>query len=297
METCNLTSAVCREEDSVETLLMKVEAATIIGTIQSMADYFPGLRDQWRRNQQEERLLGVDLNGQMDCPLVQEPEVQRLLKEHAIKVNAKYADMLGINRSASITTVKPSGNSSQLLNASSGLHARWSPYYIRHVRLNAHSPVRRLLADAGVPMYPENGQTAENANTWVVPFPVKSPETAVFRHDRTAIQQLQYVHQVRTCYTEHQPSVTITYRPYEIDHIIEWVQEHRDYVAGLSFLPANDHVYPLAPYMEVDEAEYERVKAMFPEHIDFSQIGEYEREDMTTASGELACSAGSCELP
>lgn len=295
MQTCNLSSAVCREEDSLERLLMKVEAATIIGTIQSMADYFPGFRPEWARNQKEERLLGVDLNGQMDCPLVQEPEVQRILRQHAIRTNEKYAAILGINRSASITTVKPSGNSSQLLNASSGLHARWSPFYVRHVRFNAHSPVRKLLADQGMPMYPENGQTAENATTWVVAFPVKSPEGAIYRNDRTALEQLDYWLRVRQNWTEHQPSVTITYRPHEVEGIVAWVKAHRDYIAGLSFLPANDHAYPLAPYVEISEEEYERLAAQVPS-IDFSHLPEFEAEDYTMAAQEVACVGGACEL-
>jgi ribonucleoside-triphosphate reductase len=295
MQTCNLSSAVCREADSLEVLLMKVEAATIIGTIQSMADNFVGLRPQWRRNQQDERLLGVDLNGQLDSPMAQLPEVQRILREHAVRVNAIYADYLGINRSAAVTTVKPSGNSSQMLDAASGLHARWSPYYIRHKRFNTHSPVRRLLEAHGVPMTPENGQVAETANTWVVPFPVKAPESAIFRNDRTAIEQLDYWLQVRTQYTEHQPSVTITYRPDEVEAIIGWVKEHRNYIAGLSFLPANDHAYEQAPYVEITQEEYETRAAAFPA-IDFARLVEFEDADYTTGAQELACVAGVCDL-
>lgn len=294
-QTCNLSSVVCREEDSLETLLMKVEAATIIGTIQSMADSFPGFRPEWERNQREERLLGVDLNGQMDSPLAQQPEVQRILREHAIKTNEKYARLLGINQAAAVTTVKPSGNSSQLLNASSGLHARWSPYYIRHIRFNAHSPVRRMLADQGMPMLPENGQTEDNATTWVVPFPVKSPEGAVFRNARTALEQLDYWLSVRQNWTEHQPSVTIHYRRDEVEGIVAWVIEHREYVAGLSFLPADDHAYPLAPYVEVSREEYEQLAAMVPT-IDFSQLVHYEADDYTEVAQELACSSGVCEI-
>lgn len=295
MQTCNLSSAVARADDTVERLLAKVEAAAIIGTIQSMADNFVGFRLEWAHNQREERLLGVDLNGQMDSKTAQEPEVQRLLRDHAVLVNERYAGILGINRSVSVTTVKPSGNSGTMLNASSGLHARWAPHYIRHVRFNRHSPVRRLLEASGMPMYPENGQTIENATTFVVPFPVKSPEGAVCRNDRTALEQLDYWLQVRTVYTEHQPSVTITYRPGELEGIIEWVKQHRDYIAGLSFLPASDHAYPLAPYVEITAEEYERLVAQQPV-VDFSRLAEFEAEDYTESAQEIACGGGVCEI-
>ncbi len=132
---CNLSVAVARAEDTFEDLSEKVELATIIGTIQSMATYFPGLRPEWKKNCAEERLLGVDINGQLDCPLAQEADVQKMLQQMAVETNKNYAKVLGINQSAAVTCVKPSGNSSQLLNCSPGIHARWSDYYIRNVRV------------------------------------------------------------------------------------------------------------------------------------------------------------------
>lgn len=296
MQVCNLTSAICRAEDNIADLADKVRAATLIGTIQSMADYFPGFRPEWRQNQVEERLLGVDLNGQMDCPEVQRRDVQDFLRKQAVALNWFYAGKLGINRAAAITTVKPSGNSSQLTNASSGLHVRWAPYYIRHVRLTAHSPVLRVLRECGVPAVPENGYTEETTNIWVVPFPVASPEGAICRNDRDALEQLEYWRQVRLNYTEHQPSVTITYRPGELEDIVAWSKANRDVLTGVSFLPANDHAYPLAPYQEVPREEYERLAAAFPP-IDFSRIAAFEQGDHTTATHEVACTAGGCELP
>lgn len=295
MQVCNLSSAVCRQEDDYEALANKVELATIIGTIQAMADHFPGFRAKWHENQVEERLLGVDLNGQMDSPLVQYAGVQMRLKEVAILTNAVYAQRLGINQAASVTTVKPSGNSSQLLDASSGLHARHSPYYIRNIRLNAHSPVRRFLADQGVPMNPENGQQAETATTWVVPFPVAAPAKAQFRRDRDALTQLNYWLQVRRFWTEHQPSVTISYRPEEMPAIIEWCQEHKDFIAGLSFLRLDDHAYPQAPYQEVSEAEFVLADLDFPLIENWERLPDYDTDHYTDASQELACSAGVCE--
>jgi ribonucleoside-diphosphate reductase alpha chain len=294
-EFCNLTSVVSRPDDTLETLTEKVELATILGTIQAMATYFPGLRDVWQKNCMEERLLGVDLNGQMDSPIVQDPQVQERLREVAVETNRHYAELLGINQSVSVTCVKPSGNSSQLLDCASGLHARWSPYYVRNVRVSAHSPVFKVLRDAGVPMDPENGQTKENATTWVAHFPVQAPATAVTRNQRSAIEQCQYWLQNKIHYTEHNPSVTITYQPDEVIDLIKWIWEQQDKIGGMAFLPAYDALYDQMPYHEIGQAEYEKLAAEFPE-IDFSKIYRYEEEDLTTAAQELACMAGGCDI-
>lgn len=291
---CNLTSAVARVDDTAKTLLEKVELATIIGTIQSMATHFPGLRPQWSQNAREERLLGVDLNGQLDSPIAQDAAVQAQLRAHAVETNRIYAKKLGIPQSAAVTTVKPSGNSSQLLNSSSGLHARWSPYYVRNVRVGAHTPLFKVLQDAGVPMHPENGQEAKTANTWVIHFPTASPEGSVTRNDRTAVEQCDYWLQNKRAYTEHNPSVTITYKHDEVLDIIRWIDEHQDIIGGMAFLPAFDAQYDQMPYEEIGRAEYERLAAEFPD-IDFSKVYRYEEVDLTTAAQELACLAGGCD--
>ncbi|MCA9983690.1 MAG: hypothetical protein KDE59_05330 [Anaerolineales bacterium] len=292
---CNLTSAVARTDDTEETLAEKVELATILGTIQSMATHFPGLRDHWRKNCEEERLLGVDLNGQLDSKAAQDPQIQARLKQLVVETNQKTAAILGINPSAATTAVKPSGNSSQLLNSSSGIHARWAPYYIRNVRVGAHSPIFKVLQDEGVPMDPENGQTRDNANTWVVHFPVKSPQGAIMRHELSAVEQCEYWLQNKLNYTEHNPSVTITYRPDEVLPIIQWIWSNQDKIGGMAFLPAFDAQYEQMPYVEIGQEEYERLNEQFPT-IDFSKVYRYEEKDLTTAAQELACLAGSCDI-
>ncbi len=292
---CNLSSAVARSSDTYETLREKVEVATIIGTIQSLATSFPGLRSVWSENCAEERLLGVDLNGQMDSHAAQDEEIQRKLKEVVVETNRHYAELLGIPQSAATTCVKPSGNSSQLLNCSSGLHARWAEYYVRNVRVSAHSPVFRVLKDAGVPMDPENGQTRDGATTWVVHFPMKSPEGAVLRSDRSAIEQCDYWLQNKRAYTEHNPSVTITYKPDEILDVMRWVWEHQQEIGGMAFLPSSDANYQQMPYEEISKDEYERRVESFPA-VDFSKIYRYEESDLTNAAQELACMAGSCDI-
>jgi ribonucleoside-triphosphate reductase (thioredoxin) len=294
-EFCNLSIAVARADDTVESLREKAEIATIIGTIQSMATYFPDLRPMWKANCEEERLLGVDITGQLDSPVAQDAAVMRTLRGVAIETNRVYAQRLGINRSAAITCVKPSGNSSQLLNCSSGLHARWAPYYERNVRVAATSPIFKVLRDAGVPMDPENGQTVEDANTWVIHFPVKSPDGAVTRKDRSAIEQCDYWLRNKLNWTEHNPSVTITYRPDEVVDLVSWIWQHKDLIGGMAFLPSFDAQYAQLPYIEITKEEYQQRVARFPD-IDFSKIWRYESSDLTNAAQELACVAGQCEV-
>ncbi len=294
-QLCNLTMAVARSGDTYESLKDKVEVAAILGTIQSMATNFPGLRPIWKHNCEEERLLGVDITGQLDSQVIQDPAVMTRLKQVAVETNQKYAALLGINQSASVTCVKPSGNSSQLLNCSSGLHARWSPYYVRNVRVGAYTAMYRVMKDVGVPMDPENGQTAQEANTWVAHFPVKSPEGAIIRKNRNAIQQCEYWLQNKIFWTEHNPSVTISYYPHEVIDLVKWVWEHKDIIGGMAFLPAFDANYAQMPYQETTKEEYEALAAKFP-NIDFSKLYRYEEEDYTKAAQELACVAGSCEI-
>ncbi len=292
---CNLSAVVARQDDTLESLQEKVELATIIGSIQSMATNFPGLRPMWKQNCEEERLLGVDITGQLDSPVVQQVEVKAQLRDYAIEVNRETAAKLGINHSASITCVKPSGNTSQLVDCASGLHARWAPYYIRNVRVAGHSPIFKVLKDAGVPMDPENGQTPENANTWVIHFPVKAPEGAITRNGRTAIEQCEYWLQNKLNWTEHNPSVTITYKPDEVLGLMNWIWEHRGQLGGMAFLPTFDAQYAQLPYIEIGREEYEKLAVLFPE-VDYSKIYRYESEDYTKAAQELACSAGTCEV-
>ena len=294
-EFCNLSIAIARKEDTYESLRDKVEVASMIGTIQAMATDFPGLRPIWKKNCEDERLLGVDINGQMDCPVVQDPSVMAKLRQVAIETNRIYAEKLKIKPAAAVTCVKPSGNSSQLFNCSSGIHTRWSPYYVRNVRVGAFTPLFKVLKDVHVPMDPENGQTAETANTWVVHFPVKSPDGAVTRKGRTAIEQCEYWLNSKIFWTEHNPSVTVTYQPEEVIDLIKWVWEHKDLIGGMSFLPASDAKYAQMPYEEITKEEYEVLSAKFPV-IDFSKLWRYEEEDYTKAAQELACSAGACEI-
>jgi len=154
-EFCNLTEVVVRSDDTVHTLNKKVELATILGTWQSTLTNFRYLTNKWKTNCEEERLLGVSLTGIMDCSLTNGssgenlPNLLTKLKEKAIETNEECAGLLGVNKSASITCVKPSGTVSQLVDSASGIHTRHSPYYIRTIRTDVKDPLSTLLIDSG----------------------------------------------------------------------------------------------------------------------------------------------------
>lgn len=291
---CNLSEVVARANDNEESLMKKIRIATILGTYQSTLTNFPYLSKEWTKNCEEERLLGVSITGQWDCPFVYNDGIMKKLRAYAIEVNKTYSKRFGVNQSTSITCVKPSGTVSQLVDAASGLHPRHAPYYIRRVRISAADSLFKMLKDQKFPYHPEVGQEA-NATTYVLEFPVKAPAKAVFRNDLTAIEQLEHWKLVKETFTEHNPSVTISVGENEWIGVANWLYENWEIIGGLSFLPREDHAYELAPYEEVDKARYEEILASMPE-VDFSQILLYEREDETQGSKELACVAGVCEI-
>ena len=295
---CNLSEVVIRANDTLPDLMEKVKVATIIGTIQSTLTNFSLLdemNEDWKKNAEEERLLGVSLTGQMDNPDILTPENLQALRDYAVGVNVEYAERLGINRSAAITTTKPSGTASILVNSSSGFHPRFSDYYIRRVRISATDPLYSMMKDQGVKFLPEIGQPVETAQTWIVDFPVKSPEASVKVHEVSAIDQLEQWLKIKHNYTEHTVSATIYVKPDEWFKVGHFVYENFDDVVGISFLPKDDHIYQLAPYEEIDEKTYNRLKEDFPK-IDYSKLSEYETEDFTTGAQIVACSVDSCEI-
>jgi ribonucleoside-triphosphate reductase len=296
---CNLSIAVARATDTVDTLKTKVKLAALLGTIQSLLTDFRYISPEWKRNCEEERLLGVDITGQADCPLLR-PELGRdnlllTLRQIVLNENSRLANVFGIPRSAATTCVKPSGNSAQLFDCSSGLHVRYAPYYIRRLRLGAYSPVAQFLKDAGVPFQPEVGQSLASASVLVFEFPIKSPEGAVTRHDVDAIDQLDNWLSWKVSYTEHNPSVTIYVDDSEWPAVGAWVYDRWEHIGGVSFLPKDGGIYNLAPYTDCSKAEYDQRAAAFPA-LDFSRLPLYEKEDTTTVNSEFACVGDRCSL-
>ncbi len=292
---CNLSEVVARHEDTEESLLRKIRLATLLGNYQSSLTNFGYLSSDWKKNCEAERLLGVSITGQWDCPKVWDAKMLEKMRSEAIAVNEKYAKKFGINPSAAITCVKPSGTVSQLVDASSGMHPRHSEYYIRRIRIAASDSLFKMLKDQGVPYKPEVGQADGQAITYVLEFPVKAPGGSTHRDDLSAIEQLEHWKKVKESYTEHNPSVTISVSEDEWVQVANWVYENWEIIGGLSFLPRLTHVYKLAPYEEITKEEYEEMKRNFVD-IDFSKIVAYEVTDQTEGTRELACSSGLCEI-
>lgn len=235
------------------------------------------------------------MTGYYDNKIVRDDWVLKRLQELSIEVNQEYADRVGINRSTCITTVKPHGNSSQLLDTASGMHPRFAPYYIRRVRISRTDPLFQMLKEQGVPYHPEVGQTEENAHTFVLDFPVKAPDGAIVKDDIAALDLLKEWKRLKVHFTEHNPSVTIYVGEDEWIQVVNFLQENWEMVGGLSFLPRDDHAYQLAPYEKITEEQYyelaEKVKG-----VDFGELFSYEMEDNTQGAKEFACVGDKCEL-
>ncbi len=322
---CNLSEVVVRGSDDFDDLIEKVKVAVWLGAMQSTLTDFPYIRPLFKKNCEEERLLGVSLTGQMDNPKLMTEEKLEILKKYAIKEAKKAAAALGINFSAAITTGKPSGTVSQLVNSASGAHPRHARYYIRRYRLAGTDPLFNMMRDQGVPFTPENGQGPESVaqrrkdliekygrtaheakllvpewdaskvDTWVCSFPVASPKGCLTRHDVTAIDQLEWYLKLRKSWCEHNQSITVYVKDEEWMRVGAWVYDHFDELVGVSFLPFDGGHYEQAPYEEIPEDKYLELAKAFPT-IDYSKLTQYELEDGTMGAKELACVGGVCEI-
>ena len=302
-EFCNLTSVVVRATDTEADLHRKVRIASKMGTIQSTLTQFGWLdtiSKDWQKNAEEERLLGVSLTGVMDHKtLHKDPALLDRLRQTAVETNREFAHQLGIEPAAAVTTIKPEGTSSSVNNSAPGFHSRFSPYYLRHVRINATDPLYRMLRDQGMKFVPEVGQDhlePDQVKTWVCAFPVAAPKGATTINDLTAISQLEIWKTLNTYWAEHSVSATISVGQDEWADVGSWVYENFDQITGLSFLPRTDHVYQLAPYVPISKEEYLKAVEAFPE-IDYSMLSRYEYEDHNNGQQqEWACSGNSCDI-
>jgi ribonucleoside-diphosphate reductase alpha chain len=287
------------EDDTLATLKVKVERATILGTIQSCFTNFRGLGRQWTKNTQEERLLGVSLTGILDNKMLSNktdddlPFILSSLRKHAVQVNAKYAKAFGIEASTGITCVKPSGTVSQLVDAASGIHPRHSEYYIRTVRADKKDPLTLFMTDAGFPVEDEKDKPDVTA---VFSFPIKAPTGAITRHDMTALEHLNIWQIYAEYWCEHKPSITVSVKEDEWMSVGAFVYDNFDTMSGVSFLPMTEHIYEQAPYQDCTKKEYEELLKRMPKDIDWKGLSEYEREDNTISSQTLNCTGDFCEI-
>ncbi len=296
-QVCNLSEVIVRADDTLTHLKYKVRIATMFGTLQSTLTNFQYVRSIWRKNTEEERLLGVSLTGIMDHPVLSDPHNPHLalwlkdLREEAIQTNKEWAERLGIPQSTAITCVKPSGTVSQLVDSASGIHARFSPYYIRRVRGDKKDPITTLLIDQGVP----NEEDVMNKENVVFSFPQKAPSTALCVDEVNAMYQLRMNEVYEQHWAEHKISQTVYYTDDEFLQVGQWMWDNIESSSGISFLPKSDHVYRQAPYEEITETDFYRLHQSMPS-IDWSKLSEYESEDHTQAAQTLACSGDSCEI-
>ncbi len=300
-QLCNLSEVIIREDDDLDTLMDKVEVATILGTLQATLTRFSFVSEAWARNTAEEALLGVSLTGIMDNKLMSGTEgtekltsVLNQLRDHARAVNAEWAERLGINASTSITCVKPSGTVSQLCNTASGIHARHNQNYIRTVRVDKKDPLYEFMKARG---FVTEDDVMRPDSTAVVSFAIKAPDSSVTRDQVSAMEALELWLLYQREWCEHKPSVTVTVRDEEWLTVGAWVYEHFDEVSGISFLPHTDHTYQQAPYQDLTPAEFDEWQEKHPTPaIDWTELSEFEKTDNTTGMQTLACTAGNCEI-
>lgn len=291
---CNLTEVVVRTSDKPDDLIRKVRLATILGTVQSLLTDFKYLRNVWKQNTEEERLLGVSLTGILDHPyLAFDDELLEQLRDVAVETNKQLASELGINPATAITCVKPSGTVSQLVDSSSGVHPRFSKFYTRNVRGDAKDPLSQLLIEEGVPYEPDH---TNPDNVVIFSFPQKAPNGATTTADLTAIDHLDIWKRLQESWCEHKPSITVSVREHEWLDVQAWVWRNWDMVSGIAFLPYDGHIYKQAPYIPLTEDEYNEKVAAFPKNIDWGRLSELEKIDHTTGTQEFACTGGVCEI-
>jgi ribonucleoside-triphosphate reductase len=293
-QLCNLSEVVCRVDDTEEDLARKVKLATILGTLQASLTEFKYVRKIWQKNCEEERLLGVSLTGIQDCKILRNPDPAMLerLRDYAQEVNVEYAQKLDINPATAITTIKPSGTVSQLVDSSSGIHGRFSPYYIRTVRQANNDPLTTFMKEAGVPNEPD--QMNPNKTT-IFSFPIKSPEGATLANEQTAIEQLENWLLFQKHWSEHSVSVTVYVKEHEWMEVGNWCYQNFDYITGVSFLPYSEHTYAQAPYQPCSKEDFYAAVVAMP-NVDFTMLSNYEKEDNTEGAQQLACTGGACEI-
>ena len=293
---CNLSEVIVRANDTEDTLKYKVKIATILGTLQATMTDFRYLRNIWKKNTEEEALLGVSMTGIMDCKLTNGSGNDKALsdlldelRQVAIDTNKEWSKKLGINHSAAITCVKPSGTVSQLTDSASGIHPRFSEYYIRTVRADKKDPLATAMIEAG---FPHEEDVMNNSN-WVFSFPQKAPAKAVTVEDMGAMEQLKLWKIYQDHWCEHKPSMTCYYNDGNFFSVCQWIWENFDSVSGISFLPEAEHVYKQAPYQKIDKETYNNLSKDVPKHFAWDLK---EEDDNTEGMQTLACVSGVCEI-
>ena len=294
---CNLSSCIVRSDDDMDTLERKIRIAAILGTFQASLTNFPYLRKVWQKNTEEEALLGVSMTGILDNALLNNPDDAELpkrlerLRDVAVATNAEFANAVGINQSVAVTAIKPEGTVSQLCSTASGIHPQHSKYYIRRVRADNKDPLTQFMIQSGFVAEP---CVMKPDSTTVFSFPVKVAEGALLREELSALQHLKLWLLFQRHYCEHKPSVTISVKENEWMDVGAWTYKHFDEVTGVSFLPYDGGTYKQAPYEECTEEQYNQLKMLVPDSVDWENFKEY--NDNVEGAQMLSCTAGGCSI-
>lgn len=294
---CNLCEVNASDITSQEDLMERVRAAAFIGTLQAGYTSFHYLRPIWQRTTEKDALIGVSMTG-IGSGVVLGYDMKAAAK--AVKEeNARVAELIGINKSARTTTVKPAGTTSLALGTSSGIHAWHNDFYIRRIRVGKNEAIYSYLAIN----HPEliEDEYFRPHDTAVISIPQKAPEGAIMRFE-SPFQLLDRIKKVhlewvkpghRSGNNTHNVSATVSLKDDEWDLAGEWMWENRDHYNGLSVLPYNGGTYIQAPFEDCTEETYETMMKSL-HNIDLSQV--IELDDNTDLSGELACAGGACEV-
>ena len=294
---CNLCEVNASDIESQEDLEARVKAAAFIGTLQAGYTSFHYLRPIWQRTTEKDALIGVSMTG-IGSGTVLGYDMKAAAK--AVKAeNERVASIIGINRSARTTTVKPAGTTSLALGTSSGIHAWHNDYYIRRIRVGKNEAIYSYLAIN----HPEliEDEYFRPHDTEVISIPQKAPDGAIMRTE-SPFQLLDRIKKVhlewvkpghRSGNNTHNVSATISLRDDEWKLAGEWMWTNRDHYNGLSVLPYNGGTYIQAPFEDCTEETYNTMMQSL-NNIDLSKV--IELDDNTDLSGELACAGGACEI-
>jgi ribonucleoside-diphosphate reductase alpha chain len=294
---CNLCEVNASDIESQEDFDARVKAASFIGTLQAGYTDFHYLRDIWKRTTEKDALIGVGMTG-IGSGVVLGYDMKKAAK--AVKEeNERVAGLIGINKSARTTTVKPSGTSSLVLGTSSGIHAWHNDFYLRRIRVGKNESIYSYLAIN----HPEliEDEFFRPHDTAVISIPQKSPEGAIIRHE-SVFQMLERVKKVsqewiksghRNGQNTHNVSATVSIKEDEWDLVGEWMWNNRDFYNGLSVLPYNGGTYTQAPFEDCTKEDFEKLVKTLTD-VDLTKV--IELQDNTDLRGELACANGSCEI-
>ena len=294
---CNLCEVNASDIESQEDFEQRVRGAAFIGTLQAGYTDFHYLRDVWKRTTEKDALIGVGMTG-IGSGVVLGYDMKAAGK--AVKdENERVAKLIGINKAARTTTVKPSGTSSLVLGTSSGIHAWHNDYYFRRIRVGKNEAIYSYLATN----HPElvEDEYFRPHDTAVITIPQRAPEGSILRYE-SVFQMLERVKKVsqewvksghRGGQNTHNVSATVSIKQDEWDLVGDWMWRNRKYYNGLSVLPYSDHTYTQAPFEDCDSEAFEKLLSTL-KNVDLTKV--IELQDNTDLSGEVACAGGACEI-